>query len=124
MNRYDQYLFIKSKHEDKKNLEIINKQIIDYQRKLDKLYEALESGRFDFEVLSPGIKRIKDDLDTLLGQRQLLTEELYGNGYPISLFKRNQCRYQRFHRLLASGSLNDQKKFVNLFIKKINIKNR
>lgn len=49
-------------------LHIIDGQLEELRRRLDKLYSALETGSLEVGDLAPGIKALKSEIDTLESQ--------------------------------------------------------
>lgn len=98
----------------------LNAQIQKRQGKLDRLYEALESGDFEFADLAPRIKKLKAEIDDL--QSKVNTLKLQQSTYPeirpLSRPKLN-AYLDDLYELLAKGTLFERKGFLRSFIKRI-----
>ena len=93
----------------------------DVESRLDRLYEALETGTLGLEDLAPRIKSLRQQQEHLLDSTEQLREELRSNR-PVSLnieAIRNHVRELR--EVLEQGSTAERRAFIKSFVKGIEI---
>lgn len=99
-----------------------NKQIADVDRRLDRLYEAIEKGGIDYADLSPRIKKLAKEKELLLETKANIEEQKANSQWLVS--SREIREYvKHLKELLNSSCSNSEKKaLLNLFISRIIVK--
>ena len=105
--------------EYRERLATVEAELADIQRRLDRLYDALETGKFTFEDLAPRIyshryrqdqlQAAHEDLEDLLSERQVNLADLPDLGKYV----------EDLRALLQEGSLAEQKAFIRKFVQEI-----
>lgn len=93
-------------------------QIAVLNGRLDKLYAALETGRFDMDDLAPRVKDLRAQIEALKAARiglevQQATKELRYSAADIERYS------QDMRRVLENGSLFERKAFLREWIKRV-----
>ena len=108
-----------NRNESEEHLKTFDKQLDTLRRKLDKLYNSLESGKLDIDDLAPRIKELKAQIDKLEAKRNEVIEEIKNpKTLPFNL-KDLKTYVKDLGNLLRKGSIVEQKSFLRSFIKRI-----
>jgi len=94
-------------------------QLREARKKLDRLYEILESGKLDLEVLAPRLRQWKGRVDELTARREELQGQATGNVIRLVNEETIRAYVQGLRRLLSEGSLNARKAFLRSWIRRI-----
>ena len=112
----------KSQEEVGSKVSELEREISKQQLKLDRLYLALETGKFESEDLSPRIRKIRSIIEDYT--RQKLEFSLNEQQPLLSLTKSQLKEYVKdVLELLSEGSFAEQKNFIRSFIKNIVVDN-
>lgn len=115
---------IKERESHLEQLESIEQQITGLKKRLDKLYQALESGALDMNDLAPRIKELRGQIETLETRRsELLDDNTSSQGYGMTLEEVKKYT-QDLKLLLSKGTLMERKSFIRSFVKRIEIKDK
>ena len=90
------------------------------KRKLDNLYNAIESGKVDLEDLAPRIRELRLSVD---GSARKLAELESSSHKPLNILtKRELHEYvSDLRQLLSEGSIFERKGFIRSFVKQITV---
>jgi site-specific DNA recombinase len=90
-------------------------------RRLERLYDAAETGKIPLDDLSPRIRELKDRVDKLESRKEQF--DLLVAGHTAEVASREEVAEcaRELRNLLQSGSLTERKTFVRGFVKKIRI---
>jgi site-specific DNA recombinase len=100
-------------------LTALEAQHAEARRKLDRLYEALESGALELEDLAPRIRETKAREGSLTTQLETAREQLRGQVIHLA-DEATIARYlDSLHALLALGSASQKRAFLRSFIRRI-----
>ncbi|MEE9443225.1 MAG: recombinase family protein [candidate division Zixibacteria bacterium] len=106
----------------KSEIDTLNKQVSHKQSKLDRLYDALESGNLDLNDLSPRIKKLKAEIDQLQGK---IGSIKFGSAASAQIRSISRAELRRYtddlYSLLNEGEFFERREFLRSFIKRINI---
>ncbi len=112
---------MKTRESNKGQLESIEQEVLATKKRLDKLYQALESGVLNMNDLAPRIKELREQIDSLETRRdEILGDENPGCDPSVSL-KEIKAYTKDLKRLLNKGSLMERKSFIRSFVKRIEI---
>ena len=102
-------------------LERVGQEIRQNQARLAKLFDALETGKLELEDLAPRIKELRQGIERLEDKREAMIEEGEARR-AFQVDKKAVLSYVRdLKRVLAKGSLSEQKMFLAGVIKKITV---
>lgn len=104
---------------DKEQLDVLDKQSGEVSKRLDKLYESLETGKLTIDELAPRIKDLKNQKDALQSQRnEVATKMEQAKPRSVSLEIIRYC-VENMQEVLKNGEFQSQKAFLRSFIKSI-----
>jgi site-specific DNA recombinase len=110
-----------AKHKDKKTVKILETQCSDLDSRLNKLYDAVETGKIALDNLAPRIEALMAQKAEL--QRNLSALKDRAGESPI--VKQDIELMRRFIEdlscVLATGSITEQKSFIRSFIRNIEV---
>jgi site-specific DNA recombinase len=112
---------LRAKNESHEQLHIIDGQLEELRRRLDRLYSALETGALDVGDLAPRIKALKSEIDTLEEQRCDVVEHIQDASTEMIGASAVKTYVENLKTLLSKGSLVEQKTFLHSFIKRIEL---
>ena len=109
----------KEKGEDEHAMKIIDQRMAEIDRKLDRLYDVLESGTLDPSDIAPRLKKYKEEKEELQKFRDELLEGMEGRK-PFHVTAEIVKMYvQNLHKLLEHSELAQKKEFFRSFIQNI-----
>lgn len=111
-----------SNHELKSKLIGINANIIDIDKKLERLINAVENGKVDLNDLAPRIKQHKEQRQLLEKNRWEVEWQLKNRRVELADTKTVRRCLSELREVLAEGSLDEKKTVVKGFIKEIKVK--
>jgi chromosome segregation ATPase len=102
-------------------LTAIEGQIGDAQGRLNKLYDALETGKLELDDLAPRIKDLKGRINELEGQQLNMLEHM--QEAKIELLGRTKVKtyVDDLRTLLSRRTLIEQKAFLRSFVKRVKL---
>ena len=95
-------------------------KIIEVNKRLQKLYNALETGQVDLGDLAPRIKDIKGQLDTLNGVKAALEAELAKETINVS-DKELKDYSEELRGFLNGSSITETKSFLRAWVQRIDL---
>ncbi|MFH1892736.1 MAG: hypothetical protein ABIK83_08670 [Candidatus Zixiibacteriota bacterium] len=99
---------------------ILDSQIDEVNRRLEKLYDALETGKIKLEQLTPRIRQHTERAEKLKRERIDLQESMQRENVQIN--RAQMLHYVDDLRLLLSeSSIAEQRSFLKSFVKRIEI---
>ena len=103
------------------SVEVYESQIKENQKKLSKLYGALETGKLEIDELAPRIRTLKESIDELQEKRQSAIR-LHDSKKVLEL-STDQIRdcVLSLREVLDNSPIQRQKAFIQSFIKKVTI---
>ena len=112
----------RSQSTKKGKIETFIKQIDLRQSKLDRLYDALESGSIDLCDLAPRIKKLKTEIDQLQEKVNRHRLDIAANQLARPISKTELKRYvDDLYSLLSDGEFFERKQFLRSFIRRIDV---
>jgi hypothetical protein len=105
-----------------REVSVIDEQIESKQKKLDRLYEALESGSLVLGDLAPRIKKLKAEIDDLQRRAFSVKAEVSSKRRlkPMSIEELKR-HVDDLYTLLSEGTVFERRSFLGSFIKRISI---
>ena len=118
-------LVIKEINEDKQGtnvkLKSIEKQLETLKNRLTKLYDALETGKLDIDVLAPRIKELKAQISSCeMSKTDIIQEKEAAKIIPLSV-QTIKRQLVNLVQTLSKGAFHEQKAFLRAFVKVINV---
>lgn len=103
------------------DLENINKSVEDTNRRLERLYDAIETGHLDLADLALRIKELRTRQEQLLSRRVQIDNRLAEKKVDVIDMK-TMLRYSaEMREIIESGSLAHRKAFIHGFVKDIKV---
>jgi len=107
--------------ENRGRLELIQAQIEELDSRLDKLYDAIETGDFKSMELSPRIKALSQRKEELLKAKTEVEEILRYENVDMADPQEVQDYADDLRSLLAKSSITEQRSFLKSFVKRIEV---
>ena len=97
----------------------IDEQLVKVERKLTKLYAALESGKVDIDDLAPRLKELRTQQRQLQGKRGELQDRISYDTTPVTDLAAITEYVSDLRGLLGSASFTEQKAFLRSFVQRV-----
>jgi site-specific DNA recombinase len=110
-----------SKDKNREKLSAIDGQLERLRHRLNKLYDALETGKLEMEDLAPRIKEQKTQVDELERKRIDLTESIRDAKVELLDASVVKAYVYDLKTLLSKGSILEQRSFLRSFIKRVEV---
>ncbi len=109
--------------EHRNQLGIVMEEIAEVERRLDRLYDAIETGKLSLDDLAPRIRQLKMRKDSLESKRWELEWQLKDRKVELADGE-TVARYVKDLRdLLSESSLAERKSFIRSFVKEVKVTN-
>ncbi len=106
-------------HEQKDRMKVLEGELADIQRRLDRLYDALETGKLVLDDLSPRIRHLRHRQEHVEAAKADVEDLLAQRGAEC-LSVREVCKYVgELRRLLQQSELAERKAFIKSFVREI-----
>jgi hypothetical protein len=109
--------------EHRKHLDTITTELDDSNRRLDCLYDSLESGELGINDLAPRIQKLRHQQDQLEAAREELKESLAERHTELADVEFVVKYVEDLRNLLSHSSLAEQKAFIRSFVKEVTVVN-
>ncbi len=103
-------------------LNIVINEINDVSRRLDKLYDAVETGQIQLGDLAPRIQQLRQRQEQLQTARLGFEQQLSDRRVEPADFKTIMDYVGDLHDLLTNSPLSEKKALIRSFIKEVNVK--
>ena len=113
----EEYQVFKKEFEEK--LKHLDAMIDEKTKRLDRLYETIESGNVDLSDIGPRLKTLNDEIAACKRQREYLEVKLERNDYPEPTDEDLKPYVEDLQKTLQKGSLFERKSFIRSFIKQV-----
>ena len=107
--------------EHRDRLEAVNTQIEDTNRRLERLYDALETGKVRLEDISPRVQQHRDRLKQLQVSKWELEVALSQRHIEIADEKTIRRYVEELRELLSNSPLTDRRSFIKSFVKEVKV---
>ena len=105
----------------KKRLDIVLEEIADVNQRLDRLYDAIETGKLNLDDLSPRIKQLKERKERLEAQKWELEWQLKERRVELADVETITRYVKDLRNLLDESSLAERKSFIRSFVREIEV---
>jgi site-specific DNA recombinase len=107
--------------EYRQRLDNVINEIADVDRRLDRLYDALETGRIQLADLAPRIQQLRQRREQLQAARSQLEQELSARRVELADEETVAHCVSDLRNLLSESSLAERKSFVRSFVKEVKV---
>ena len=107
--------------EYRQRLDSIIDEIADVNRRLERLYDALETGKIQIADLAPQIQLLRQQLEQLQAAKWDLEQQLSDRHVELADAKTVAACVSDLYNLLSESSLAEKKSFVRNFIKEVKV---
>ncbi len=111
----------KETHDYRQNFDSIETELTSVRRRLDNLYEALETKLLEVSDLAPRIKHLRQRQDSLLISKQDIEGIIANKRVELADLKTVTGYVADLKQLLVEGSLEERKVFIHSFVKEIRV---
>ncbi len=105
----------------KEQMDVLDTELRDIRARLDRHYEALETGQLDLEDLAPRIREIRDSQGQLEEARNRFESEWNDDETETVDDALVKAYAQGHHGLLEESKVTERKAFVRSFVKRLDI---
>ena len=103
------------------NLDTVNCEIMDVDKRLDRLYDAIETGRLEDTDIAPRIKQLRERRDNLQNRRWELEWQLKDRKVELADLQTVKRYVDDLRSLLSDGSIIERKSFIKSFVKEVKV---
>jgi len=103
------------------HLDSIIDEIADVDRRLERLYDALETGKIQLADLAPRIQQLRQRQEQLQATRWGLEQQLSDRRVELADVETVACCISDLRNLLNESSLSERKSFVRSFVKEVKV---
>ena len=107
--------------ESKEHLQIIKTEINDVEHRLERLYDAIETGQIKLADLAPRIQQLRQRQEQLQTTRMELEIQLSDRRVELADIETVTSYVKDLHNVLNDSSLTEKKSFVRSFIKEVKV---
>ncbi len=107
--------------EYRQRLDNVIDEIADVDRRLERLYDALETGRIQLADLAPRIQQLRQRREQLQAARSQLEQELSARRVELADEETVAHCVSDLRNLLSESSLAERKSFVRSFVKEVKV---
>ena len=105
----------------RQRLDTIEEELAETERRLDRLYDALETGKMNLDDLAPRFQALRQRQNHLQAARCEVEELLTNRRIQLADMETVMRYVQDLRVLLSQGSLSEQKAFIRSFAKEVRI---
>lgn len=102
-------------------LETINEEIADVGRRLDRLYDAIETGHLPNEDMAPRIRELRERKDNLQTKKWELEWQLKDRRVELADTETVTRYVEDLRQVLSESSLVERKSFIKSFVKEVRV---
>ncbi len=99
----------------------IDNQITDTSRRMERLYDVIETGKVSLDDVGPRIRELRERYDKLQARREELNVTLAEETLEVPTLEEVRECAAELRNSLERGSLTERKAFIRGFIKEVNI---
>lgn len=107
--------------EESEPVKVLDSQIKDVDARLQRLYDALETGKFTTDELAPRIRALVAKRAELRSAREQAKEALQAKQFDIEDMQVIRSYVEDLRAVLGSASILEQKAFLKSFVKRIDV---
>ncbi len=105
----------------RERLDTIVEELTETKRRLDRLYDALETGKLSLDDLAPRIQALRQRQNQLQAARCEVEELLTDRRVQLADMEMVTCYVDDLRGLLSQGSLSEQKAFIRSFVQEVKV---
>jgi len=105
----------------KKRLDIVQEEMADVNQRLDRLYDAIETGKLNLDDLSQRIKQLKERKERLEAQKWELEWQLKERRVELADLETITRYVKNLRNLLDESSIAERKSFIRSFVREIEV---
>ena len=105
----------------RKSLEAVTAELTEVNHRLDRLYDALETGKLTLGDLAPRIQQLRHRQEQLEATRNELTDALSNRKMELADLKLVVDYVEDLRSLLMNSSLAECKAFIRSFVKEVKV---
>ncbi len=102
-------------------LNTVKEEVADVDRRLDRLYDAVETGKLDNADLAPRIKQLRERKDNLQARKWELEWQLKEQRVELADIGAVTRYVEDLRNILSEGSIVERKSFIKSFVKKVEV---
>ena len=104
-------------------LDLISKSIADANNRLEKLYDAIETGKINLDELVPRIRELQGRQQQLQARRVEIESQISDRRVELADLETIYSDVDDLHNLLKEGTLIEKRSFIRSFVKLVKVKN-
>ena len=105
----------------RQRLDTIEEELAETERRLDRLYDALETKKLNLDDLAPRIQALRQRQNQLQAARCEVEELLTNRRIQLADMEMVMRYVEDIRGLLSQGSLSEQKAFIRSFVKEVRV---
>jgi len=102
-------------------IETYTRQITDKNRRLNTIYEAIESGKLEIDNINHRLKQLKDDREELEKGKRALEYKMHNTEIQQIDFNTVKRYVKKLRPLLSKGTIAERRSFISSFVERINV---
>jgi site-specific DNA recombinase len=102
-------------------LHTVEKELIDTSARLQRIYEAIETGKINLDDLAPRIREIRDRQLKLQSRKEELLSFISGQKAEVASKEEVAECVSSLREILEENSLVERKAFIRSFVKGVNV---
>jgi site-specific DNA recombinase len=103
-------------------LELVSSTIADINHRLERLYDAIETGKLNLDDVVARIRDLRQRQEQLQAKRIEIESQMSDRKVELADFETVSCYVADLHNLLKEGSLTERRTFIRSFIQEIRVK--
>jgi len=102
-------------------LELISSTITDVNNRLERLYDAIETGKLNLDDVIVRIRELRQRQEQLQAKRIEIESQMSDRKVELADLETVSCYVDDLHELLKEGSLAERKAFIRSFVREVNV---
>jgi len=102
-------------------LELISSTITDINHRLERLYDAIETGKLNLDDIVVRIRELRQRQEQLQAKRIEIENQMSDRKVELADLETISCYIDNLHDLLKEGSLTEKRTFIRSFIKEVRV---
>ena len=102
-------------------LELISSTITDINHRLERLYDAIETGKLNLDDIVVRIRELRQRQEQLQAKRIEIENQMSDRKVELADLETISCYVDNLHDLLKEGSLTEKRTFIRSFIKEVRV---
>jgi site-specific DNA recombinase len=102
-------------------LELISNAIIDINHRLERLYDAIETGSLNLDDVVVRIRDLRQHQEQLQSKRSEIESQISDRKVELADLETISCCVDELHALLKGGTLAERRTFIKSFVREIQV---